>query len=201
MFCRELNRTLPQSISKEFSYIINELATIQEPGKIFDLEIEPTKIELLCLIDSCKTREISLTHFSKLNYWMLCLGTENEPYKPDVDDDELVDIYAHYHPKFLRPSFMDVINVNPKWKEIVFSRVGMLSFSGPKFHPKTGLPWKKEDRGKLTQFDLAYLITMNKADDFDAEIVAKMKPNIIFRTWREIPEKNPFTNFKSGIAI
>jgi hypothetical protein len=201
---REVEKPFRQNISDEILIIVNRLIKDPKPGRMFDLSGEPTRDELQFLVNNYN-EEVSLTHFTFLKSWVLTEGKKGgrEAFRPDVDDVGLVDVLAHNHPNLpevltTRPSSQDVLNVIPEWKEIVFDIRGMILYSGPRFHPITGLPWKMEDRDKLTQNDLYFLIRQAEKISTDPEpvIVAKMKPDIVFKTWKEVPRKNPLSNFK-----
>jgi hypothetical protein len=187
-----------RSISPEFAKIVNQLNQDSMPGRMFDLEQEPTRCELRHLIDINYAKEISITHCPRLDCWILTEGKENEVEIPRVDDQSLISIFVHLHPKpSLRttPSAIDIINANPRWKQFVFDNNGILQYSSPKFHPLTGLFWKGRDKEAITIDDLMGI--RSKCQNFSEEMkfVEKMSPDLKFKAWHEVSTEKPFSNF------
>lgn len=192
-----------QDISKEFLKIADQLRKTQKPDRMFYLTREPTRDELKFLIDNLRS-EIGLVHLIQPESWVMIEGTRGEV-RMLRKSDELIDISAHYHPSRRNasthlPSVLDVLNINPKGKNFVFNRDGLTYFSGFEIHPITGLPWRQQDREKIGLIQLLYVENSSSKQYVSREqFLDKMGVKIVRKTWRELPNEKPLSNFSMAV--
>ncbi|MBF8250225.1 MAG: hypothetical protein HW400_826 [Candidatus Levybacteria bacterium] len=198
------------NISREFLKVFNQLRKSPEPGRIFELAQEPTKGELKFIVDN-SNMEIAIIRLNHDSWRMLGGGTRREVLIPQKFE-KASNIIAHSHLSLPNdsgetPALTDCFNL--KAKEFVFHSDGITYFTGINKHPITGKSWTPKDFNEIKELDHLFVTTQlyrvnpdlkKDATNIPIELaygdfLRKLGVVIIQKTWQELSDKNPLSQF------
>jgi len=194
----------------EFLKVLNQIKEEPDPNGIFQLLSEPTKEELQFL-PSNYSNEIGLVKIPNEN-WLLVDGKYDHVSIPE-DLVNTAEILAHYHPFSNIPSAGDAFDVSVlNKKEFIICADGVIYFTGIKYHPFTGAPWKPEDRDSVVELEVQFEhniindvlnppATQRRTFEkiYQEDFLEKMGVSVVKKTWKELPEKNPLSSFAEEV--
>lgn len=206
----ELTKSPQQNISKEFLEVFNQLSQgSRKPDRIFNLTKEPSRDELRFIVNNHRL-EIGLVRFGKNKSWKLITGTWKVSIPAEIADESDILAHTHTHVEGMAelPSPDDVFDRSSGIREFIVHINGVTYSNGIKKHPITGEEWKPKDLERDVYpfyWDFvrrqAYRLNHDTEDHrtyhqaYREDVLEKMGVVIVEKTWQELPDKNPLSQF------